>query len=94
MERSSFTAVGIGGWIPNGWEQYCAMVWGAKLAVCPLAGGGHGALDTGVALLVKTLPLARVATASSCDGHALGPAVIDFFYPWDAQWCRAIFETM
>lgn len=39
----------------------------------------NNALDLGVALLVKTLSLARVATALSCDGHGDKPARIDLF---------------
>lgn len=87
---------GIGSHIRNGWQQYPDMVWGAKLAVCAARGGthGHGALVIGIALLVKALPFARVGTATSCDGHGLGLAVIDFFFPSDAKWCKPVFETM
>ena len=56
---------------------------------------GYNALDLGVALLVKVLPLARVATnAWSCDGHGRGPATIRFRFDWDAPWGKAVFGVL
>ncbi len=96
-----FTEYGPGGWThysDQSWERYRHMVWGAKRPVCPasiLDGNPvYDALDTGVALLVRTLPLARVATALSCDGHGNGPAYVEFFYPWDRPWGEAVFHTL
>ena len=72
--------------------EYCEVVWGAKAPVAPI--DGSGGLDTGIALLVKVLPLARVRTRMSCDGHGYGPAWIEFPTWWDALWCRAVFELV
>ena len=96
-----FTGYGPGGWTNYGdqsWEGYRHMVWGAKRPVCPaskLNGTSvYDALDTGVALLVKALSLARVLTALSCDGHGHKPAYVALFYPWDAFWGEAVFHTL
>jgi hypothetical protein len=74
------------------------MKWGAKLPVCPASSRFQNpvpnALDTGVALLVKALPLARVATSESCDGHGKGPAWVSFHFPWDAMWLKAVMEAL
>lgn len=82
-----FTQVGPGPYLRPGWDQYRAMRWGAKLAVSP-------DLDLGVALLVKALPLARAATALSCDGHGERAATIELFSPWDVEWCKAVFDAV
>lgn len=93
-----FSSYGPGCCSDKTWEQYRQMVWGAKCPTCPaevLDGNPVSeALDTGVALLVKTLPLARVATALSCDGHGYRPAYVEFFYPWDLPWCEAVFDLL
>ena len=82
------------------WVAYRNMVWGNKVATCPTRlmherPLGYNALDLGVALLVKVLPLARVATnAWSCDGHGRGPATICFWFNWDAPWGEAVFHVL
>ena len=82
------------------WDTYRKMVWGNKISVCPtkLFPGhtlGYIALDIGVALLVKVLPLARCAThAYSCDGHGRGPARIEFRFNWDGLWGKAVFGVL
>ena len=79
-------------YLSRGFGTYRRMAWGAKVAVVPI--DGSGGLDIGVALLVKVLPLARVRTQVSCDGHGYGPASIQFPSWWDALWCRAVFELV
>jgi len=54
----------------------------------------HDALDLGIALLVKALPLIRVATAYSCDGHGRERAWVGLLFPWDRPWFEAIFERV
>ncbi len=82
------------------WGDYRTMVWGSKVATCPtrllhMRPLGYIALDVGVALLVKALPLARVAThAWSCDGHGSRPATIQFRFFWDTLWGNAIFNAL
>lgn len=97
-KHSGMTSFGVGPYCKNTWWQYRAMVWGAKMAVCPMKNKGqqsvNNALDLGVALLVKAFSLARVATALSCDGHGEKPANIDFFYQWDASWGRCVFDIL
>lgn len=84
----------------NTWVAYRDMVWGNKVATCPTRlirerPLGYIALDLGVALLVKVLPLARVATnAYSCDGHGRGPAKVLFRFDWDAPWGAAVFDVL
>lgn len=89
---------GIGRYSKKNWIQYRSMVWGAKMAVCPMSKKGqqkvNNALDLGIALLVKTLSLARVATALSCDGHGDKPACINLYYLWDAAWGSCVFDTL
>ena len=76
------------------WVSYRNMVWGTKVAICH-QWPGHNVLDLGVALLVKALPLARVATGFySCDGHGHNPASICFHFPWDSQWGKAVFNIL
>lgn len=96
-----WTRVGVGGSVGNGWRSYCAMRWGAKLDVCPVQYSDGlnqrivaNALDSGIALLVKALPLARVATSCSCDGHGKKPARIFFHFPWDVLWGKAVFDAL
>lgn len=82
------------------WVTYRSMAWGNKVATCPTRliherPLGYNALDLGVALLVKALPLARVATDSySCDGHGSLPATISFRFNWDAPWGKAVFDVL
>lgn len=82
------------------WGAYRNMVWGNMVAVCPIRlikerALGYIALDLGVALLVKTLPLARVTTNGySCDGHGRGRAKILFGFPWDAIWGKVVFVAL
>lgn len=84
--------------LENNWGHYAAMKWGAKRPVCPAQHLNddyvYDALDAGIALLVKTLPLARVATSLSCDGHGSKPAYIRFHFPWDAIWCQMVFGSL
>ena len=94
--HGGITTLGIGSWIRRGWQTYTRMEWGAKLAVCydnnSAESTVYNALDTGVALLVKAFPLARVATSFSCDGHGMRPATISFFSPWDFAWAKAVWR--
>lgn len=82
------------------WSKYSAMRWGAKMAVCPSDNGevptheDTNALDLGVALLVKVLPLACIATAYCCDGHGEEKACVEFNFKWDAWWGRCVFDVM
>lgn len=77
------------------WARYRAMRWGHRVSVGP-DHNVHGGLDIGVALLVKALPLARVMTVCSCDGHGRRdrPALVWFASRWDAAWFRAVFEAL
>lgn len=59
-------------------------------------------LDSGVALLVKTLPLVGVWSWCSCDGHHLlgrsprksvKPATIDLAEVWDAFWFAGLLKV-
>ena len=94
-QHGGFTSFGPGPFLGTCWANYRAMEWGAKLAACPTERDwGAGALDVGVGLLVKTLPLARVATSLSCDGHGRRPAWVALHYPWDLPWARAVFDTL
>lgn len=86
-QMRGLTATGTGRGGPVTWPIYRTTRHGAKL---PVVGGRHGSLDHGVALLVKALPIARVATDCSCDGHGLGPMRISFASVWDAAWARAV----
>lgn len=98
--HGGFTAVGFGVALSmqRPWRQYKAMQWGAKLPVCPARNNIHSrvqnALDTGTALLVKALPLARVATYVSCDGHGIKPAEIGCVFTWDHCWANAVFHQL
>lgn len=78
--------------VHRSWARYKAMRWGHRVSVGPER-SVHGGLDIGVALLVKALPLARVMTVSSCDGHGCAgtPAYVIFASRWDAAWFRAVF---
>lgn len=53
-----------------------------------------GTTDMGLTLLVKALPLARVFTAASCDGHGTSPAWIHFGYEWSRYWAKAVFDIL
>lgn len=99
---------GVNGLSKDGWRQYRNMVWGAKMPACgrpeqydSFKDGGQlmsetdaGAPDMGISLLVKTLPLARVATSLSCDGHGERSASISFFFQWDSHWGKAVFDVL
>jgi hypothetical protein len=82
------------------WSTYRDMVWGAKRPTCPMTENDRGAtrvynaLDLGIALFVKALPLARVATIISCDGHGTRAAAVEFAFDWDAAWCSAVFGAL
>lgn len=93
-----WTTVGVAPGINETWMKYRRMIWGAKLPVCPkqvaIDRSVCGALDLGIALLVKALPLARVATSLSCDGHGVRPATINLHFQWDSLWGEAVFQTL
>lgn len=92
-----FTTFGPAPYLPHVWGTYRNMKWGAKPPVCPSTKQEEqicGALDTGIALLVKALPLARVATSTSCDGHGMHPGYISFHFPWDTPWSEAVFKAL
>ncbi len=82
------------------WHSYRDMLWGAKRPTCPMTEKDRGAtriyntLDLGIALFVKALPLARVGTSSSCDGHGKQPASVMFAFEWDAAWSNAVFDAL
>lgn len=80
------------------WNRYKKMQWGWKLAVCPAAHPNqlkvNEALDIGIALLVKSFPLAGVGTCLSCDGHGIRSAKIGFVFRWDHWWARTVFECL
>jgi hypothetical protein len=91
------TTANLATYVKPTWKEYKEMVWGAKLAVVPpymWGNFGAGTLDTGIALLVKALPLARVGTRLSCDGHCIRPASVDFFFDWDVVWLLAVFNLL
>ena len=97
--HSRWTGYGLPGYRGNvGWNSYRKMTWGVKMALCPttrLRGSqSENALDLGLALLVKALPLARVATHACCDGHGVKPVWIAFATDWDSLWARAVFEVV
>jgi len=96
-----FTQTGPAQHVAATWDQYCKMTWGAKLPVCPIKHKSDlrnpvvpNSLDTGIALLAKVMPLARVATSCSCDGHGIKPANVSFFYPWDGLWAESVFSAL
>ena len=98
-ENNDFwTGIGVACFTEHTWARYRKMVWGAKLPACPMSSKDqqpvNNALDLGAALLVKTLPLARVATAYSCDGHGDQPALISPHFDWDMQWGKAVFDVL
>lgn len=86
------------------WADYRAMKWGAKIPVSPQPSlkaarenkwsRSENALDIGVALLVKILPLLRVATSQCCDGHGERPVTVAFHYRWDILWLEAVLKTL
>jgi hypothetical protein len=80
------------------WKAYAGTVWGAQLPVCPATSleqpKVYEALDIGVALLVKILPLANVVTRLSCDGHGIKPAFVSFCFKWDSCWGQAVFSSL
>jgi len=94
--RSGFTAIGMTG--PprtnryESWRDYRSRAFGTKLAVT--GDRQYGALDIGVALLVKALPLVGISTSYSCDGHGTGPARIGLFTAWDAIWAKLLLERL
>jgi hypothetical protein len=92
-----FTTFGPAAYLSRNWGTYRNIKWGAKLAVCPSSSQEEqicGALDIGVALLVKALPFLRVVTSLSCDGHGRHPAYVSFHFPWDAPWCKTAFNAL
>ena len=82
----------------NDWETYRWMIWGAQLPVCPATSleqaRVYEGLDIGIALLVKSLPLANVVTCLSCDGHGIEPASVSFCFKWDSCWGQAVFASL
>jgi len=78
------------------WARYRKMVWGHRVPVSGAASmrsyTGYGGLDVGVALLVKALPLARVHSVISCDGHGTWPAYVRLNTTWDRAWAEAVLE--
>lgn len=99
-ENGGFSRTGFGNCSTRdtSWKRYSKMIWGTKLPVCPATISHQKlvpeALDTGCALLVKSLPIAGIATFLSCDGHGIAPVRIDFFFPWDLLWGKAIFDAL
>ncbi len=93
-----FTGFGLGRWQKYSWKEYRKMKWGAKLPVCPANELGqpyvNDALDIGIALLVKALPLVGIATMLSCDGHGKDSASISFCFDWDLYWGNAVFDEL
>jgi hypothetical protein len=96
--HSMWTGMGLGHHMRGTWGQYVSMKWGAKMAVCPMQTVHQksvaNALDLGVALLVKTFSLARVATTYCCDGHGERPAEISFHFKWDVPWANCVFKLL
>jgi hypothetical protein len=98
-DHGGFSRTGFGNWSTRdtSWKRYTKMIWGTKLPVCPATSSIQKlvpeALDSGSALLVKSLPLAGIATFLSCDGHGIAPVRIDFVFPWDLLWGKAIFDA-
>lgn len=89
-DNRGFTTGGFNScYVGGGWSSYKNMKWGAKI---PVTASGSGALDGGVALLVKVFPLVRVGTSFSCDGHGERPAKIEFAYDWDSGWAQAVLD--
>jgi cell division GTPase FtsZ len=81
------------------WLSYRNTAWGTKLSVCPSTHLkhrhlGYDALDTGIALLVKAWPLARVSTAFSCDGHGEHYCHLGFLTEWDFVWAESVFTAI
>jgi hypothetical protein len=82
------------------WLSYRNTVWGTKLSVCPSTHLGdqplgYDALDTGITLLVKAWPLARVSTGLwSCDGHGQHYCHLGFLTEWDNVWAKSVFTAM
>jgi hypothetical protein len=93
-----FTSFGLGPYVNSSWTTYKRMKWGAKLAVCPAQSADQeqvsNSLDIGIALLIKSLPLARVATSLSCDGHSVRHASISFHFPWDVHWAKSVLNAI
>ena len=88
---------GMGRHRSSSWDRYKAMNWGAKKSICRIQGDqglAEEGLDLGVALLVKALPLARVATNYCCDGHGEKEAYILFNFPWDVSWGERVFLVL
>lgn len=87
--KGRMTCLGLGPFIYPCWKQYRKARYGAKLAVGP-SDSRFGALDTGIALLVKALPLAGVITRCSCDGHGQEAPWVSLWTVWDDVWFAAI----
>lgn len=98
--KNRMTSAGLGSGFDRTWEHYRQMRWGAKRPTCPMTENDRGAtrvynaLDLGIALFVKALPLARVAAIISCDGHGTRAAAVEFAFDWDAAWCSAVFGAL
>lgn len=98
--KNRMTSAGLGSGFDRTWEHYRQMRWGAKRPTCPMTENDrgatrvHNALDLGIALFVKALPLARVATIISCDGHGKRAAIVEFAFDWDAAWSNAVFDAL
>lgn len=98
--KGRMTSAGLAPGFDKTWEHYRQMRWGAKRPTCPMTENDRGAtrvynaLDLGIALFVKALPLARVATTISCDGHGTRAALVEFAFDWDAAWCSAVFDAL
>jgi hypothetical protein len=68
------------------WAKYRKLKWGARV---PAIG-----MDTGVALLVKALPMAHVCTCLSCDGDGESGAHVSLTTEWDAAWLDSVLEWL
>ena len=68
--------------IPGTLPSFVRCQYGAEIPV--------EVLDSGIALLIKTLPAIGVLTVHSCSGHGKGSASIIVHDDWHLRWLRAV----
>lgn len=77
---------------PESWISYRRQHHGHCVAL--RGNEGQSALDAGIAMVIKALPLLGVATWASCSGHGQGPAWLQTRTSYDLRWLRAVLSTV
>jgi hypothetical protein len=75
-----------GGIVNQTWGAFVRCRFGVEVPVC--------VLDSGIALLVKVLPLLGLHTEESCDGHLVNPPWIRFMSEHHLNWARLVLKPL